>query len=45
MEPPDQADATKVDDIVDAKDGADAGEANPELPEVEQEIASAAYGC
>jgi TP901 family phage tail tape measure protein len=39
MEPLDQPDAANADGVVDAKDGADAGEANPELPEVEQEIA------
>jgi TP901 family phage tail tape measure protein len=39
IEPPDQADATKADDLVDAKDGADAGEANPDMPELEQELA------
>jgi len=39
MEPLDQPDAANAGDVVDAKDGADAGEANPDLPEVEQEIA------
>jgi TP901 family phage tail tape measure protein len=39
MEPLDQPDDANADDVVDTKDGADAGEANPELPEVEQEIA------
>ncbi len=38
MEPIDQPDAANADDVVDAKDGAEAGVANPELPEVEQEI-------
>ncbi len=39
MEPLDQPDVANADDVVDAKDGADAGEANPDLPEVEQKIA------
>jgi TP901 family phage tail tape measure protein len=39
MGPLDQPDAANAGAVVDAKDGADAGEANPELPEVEQEIA------
>ena len=44
MEPLDQPDAANADEVVDAKDGADAGEANPELPEMEQEIAPPVEG-